>query len=173
MNKWRVCALALSVLAAVSLGLAQTSKRKPAADQAAKAHDAHVMVTPEQVRWGPAPPSLPPGAELAVLDGDPSKAGVPFTIRGRFPDGYKVPPHWHPTDEHVVVLEGALLMGLGEKLDEAVAHELVAGSYARMPKGVRHFAVAKGPTVIQVSGIGPFAINYVNPADDPRNNAHK
>lgn len=131
----------------------------------------HVMVTPDQLKWGPAPPALPPGAQMALLDGDPSKAGVPFSIRAKFPDGYKVPPHWHPTDENVTVLQGTLLMGQGEKFDPSKAHTLKVGSFTRMPKEVRHFAMAKGETVIQVHGVGPFEVTYVNASDDPRNKA--
>ena len=84
------------------------------------------------------------------------------------PDGYKIPPHWHPTDERIVVLQGTLGMGMGEKFDAGAGRELPAGSYAVMPAGARHFAWAKGETVIQVSAVGPFEITYVNPADDPR-----
>jgi Domain of unknown function (DUF4437) len=172
-KKYQLCVLVLATLAAVSLCFAQTGNQKRAGDQMGDAHKTHVMVTPGEVKWGPAPPSLPPGAQLAVLAGDPSKAGTPFTIRGKFPDGYKVPPHWHPTDENVVVIEGSLMMSLGEKFDQSTGHEMTAGSYALMPKGVRHFAWAKGETVIQVYGTGPFVINYVNPADDPSRGATK
>ena len=135
------------------------------------AQSAHTMVNADQTKWGPAPPALPPGAQMAVLDGDPSQAGVAFTIRAKFPNGYKVPPHWHPTDEHVTVLKGVFMVGLGEKFSEAGAHELREGGYAKMPKEVRHYAWAKGETTIQVHGIGPFEVTYVNPADDPRNKA--
>jgi hypothetical protein len=128
----------------------------------------HVMVLPDMVKWGPAPPSLPPGGQFAVLVGDPSKSGVAYVIRAKLPDGYKVPPHWHPTDENVTVLKGTLLVGKGEKFDPAATDALPAGSYMRMPKTMRHFAMAKGDTILQVHGIGPFEINYVNPADDPR-----
>ena len=128
----------------------------------------HVMLTPDAIQWGPAPPALPPGAQAAVLAGDPSKAGEPFTIRAKFPDGYKVPPHWHPTDEHVAVLQGTLLIGMGERFDVAAARELPVGGFAKMPKGVRHYAQARGETVIQVHGTGPFELTYVNAADDPR-----
>ena len=131
----------------------------------------HVMVTPDQVKWGPGPPALPPGAQMALLDGDPSKAGALFTIRAKMPDGYKVPPHWHPTDENVTVLQGTFMMGLGEKFDPAKAHAMKAGSFARMPKEARHFAMAKGETLIQVHAIGPFEVTYVNASDDPRNKA--
>jgi quercetin dioxygenase-like cupin family protein len=91
-----------------------------------------------------------------------------FTIRVKLPDGYKVPPHWHPSDENVTVLQGMLLVGRGEKFDPASAEELPAGAYMRMPRTMRHFALARGETILQVHGIGPFEIHYVNPADDPR-----
>jgi len=128
----------------------------------------HIMFTPSTVSWAAAPPSLPPGAQAAVLEGDPSKAG-PFTIRVKAPDGYRIAPHYHPADEHVTVLQGALMMGMGEKMDMAAARELTAGSFGLMPAGVRHFASMKGETILQLHGIGPWGITYVNPADDPRN----
>ena len=141
-------------------------------DRAGHADDAkHVIARPDSIKWGPPPPSLPPGCQVAVLAGDPSKPGVPFVLRAKMPDGYKVPPHWHPSDENLTVLQGTLLVGEGEKLDPAKAEELPAGSFVRMPKTMRHFAVAKGETVIQAHGVGPFEINYVNPADDPRRKA--
>src|SRR3954447_11497855 len=99
----------------------------------------HIMFTPSTVSWAAAPPSLPPGAQAAVLEGDPSKAG-PFTMRVKAPDGYRIAPHYHPADEHVTVLQGALMMGMGEKMDMAAARELTAGSFGMMPAGVRHFA---------------------------------
>lgn len=164
MKKHQLSLLILALLAATSLVIAQSGQ---------ESKGAHVMVTPDQVKWGPGPPSLPPGAQLAVLEGDPSKAGSPFAIRAKFPDGYRVPPHWHPMDERVLVLAGTLGVGLGEKFDPSAGHELPTGSYAVMPKEVRHFAWAKGETVIQVSGMGPFEVNYVNSADDPRKVANK
>lgn len=167
MRKYLPGLLVLALLAFVSKGLAQTGQDKPGGCGHAGPHAAHKMVTPDQVKWMPGPPSLPAGAQLAVLEGDPRAAG-PFTIRLKFPDGFKVPPHWHPSDERVVVLQGALGMGTGEKFDTAAGHELPAGSYALMPAGTRHFAWAKGETVIQVSSTGPFVINYVNASDDPR-----
>jgi hypothetical protein len=128
----------------------------------------HVVVRPAAIKWGPAPPSLPAGSQFAVLVGDPTKSGVPFVIRAKLPDGYKVPPHWHPSDENVTVLQGALMIGKGEKFDPSALEELPVGSFMRMPKTMRHFAQAKGETIIQVHGVGPFEINYVNSADDPR-----
>jgi quercetin dioxygenase-like cupin family protein len=131
-------------------------------------HASHVMITPDEAKWGPPPPGLPPGAEVAILEGDPSASG-PFTMRAKFPDGYRVPPHWHPAVEHVTVLEGKLLMGTGEQFAEGTMKPLAVGSFAMMPQGTRHFALAKGPTVIQIHGIGPWGITYVNSSDDPRN----
>jgi quercetin dioxygenase-like cupin family protein len=127
----------------------------------------HVKVRPDDIKWGPAPPGLPAGAQAAVLMGDPGKA-APYVIRAKLPDGYKVPPHWHPTDENVTVLKGTFLAGKGDKFNADAAESLPAGSFVCMPKGMRHFAIAKGETIIQVHGIGPFDITYVNPADDPR-----
>jgi len=166
MKKYQLCLVIVALVGAVSLCLAQTAQK--AKRHATQSHPAHVILTPDQIKWGPAPPALPPGAQLAVLEGDPSKAGLPFAVRIKFPDGYRVAPHWHPTDERVVVLQGSLGMGVGNKFDQSAGHELPTGSYASMPKGVRHYAWAIGETEIQVSAVGPFEVNYVNASDDPR-----
>ena len=129
-------------------------------------------VTPAQLQWVDAPPGLPPGAKVAILQGDPTKPG-PFTLRFRVPAGYKVPAHWHPTDENVTVLKGTLRVGKGEKFEPSTLQDLPAGSFMRMPKTMRHYAQAKGETILQLHGIGPFEIHYVNPGDDPRKKALK
>ncbi len=129
--------------------------------------DAHGMVTPDTVKWGAAPPSLPPGAQASVLSGDPSKTGV-FVIRLKFPDGYSVPPHSHPTDEHVLVVSGTLMAGMGDKRVESSMHALPPGGYVNMTKGTNHYVRAKGETVVHVTAMGPFEITYANPGDDPR-----
>jgi hypothetical protein len=151
---------------------AQTSASKPQAEkptaQGAAAAPKHVIVEPDAITWGPGPASLPPGAQMAVLDGDPSKAGVPFVIRAKLPDGYRVAPHFHPTAENVAVLSGSFLVGMGDTFTESSMTTLAAGGFAKMPKGMHHYAMSKGETVIQVHGVGPFAITYVNPSDDPR-----
>lgn len=134
--------------------------------QEAKKAD-HVMVTAKDVKWADAPPSLPKGAKLAVLEGDTSKPG-PFTMRLKLPDGYKVPPHWHPAVEHVTVLGGTFNLGVGEKFDTAKAKALPAGSFVVLPEKTPHFVSTKGETTIQVHGMGPWGLTYVNPADDPR-----
>ena len=102
-----------------------------------------------------------------MLEGDPAKAG-PFTLRLKMPDGYKFPPHYHPADEHVTVLQGTLVMGMGETFDHGAGRELAVGSFAMMPTGIRHFAWTKGETIVQLHGIGPWGLTYVNAADDPR-----
>ena len=104
---------------------------------------------------------------MAVVSGDPDKAGAPFVIRIKNPDGTKVPPHWHPTDENITVLTGTFVVGMGRNFDPASGQELSAGSYMVVPKQMPHFAIAKGDVLIQVHGIGPFRITWANPEDDP------
>ena len=111
-----------------------------------------------------------PGAQMAVLQGDPSVPGQLFTIRLRLPDGYVLPPHWHPTDENVTVIKGTFLVGLGDVFDrKATLPPLHRGDFISAPANANHFAQARGRTEVQVHAIGPFVINYVNPEDDPRN----
>jgi quercetin dioxygenase-like cupin family protein len=126
---------------------------------------AHVMLLPDAIQWGPFPAGGP-GAQLAVVFGDPGKTG-PFIIRIKTPDGFRIPPHWHPMDEHITVISGTLALGMGEKFAEKALQDLPAGSYARMPKKMPHFGQSRGETVVQVGGMGPFKVIYVNPADDP------
>ena len=127
----------------------------------------HVMVAPGDLKWGPGPPGLPPGAELAVLDGDPGKAGL-FSVRIKLPDGYMVQPHWHPADEHLTILSGNLMVGMGSKWDDSALHDMPAGTYGKMPRRTNHFVKTKGETTFQLTAMGPFEITYVNPKDDPR-----
>jgi len=127
----------------------------------------HIMVKPETVKWMDGPPSVPAGAKFAVIEGDPKVAGL-FTMRLWFPAGYKIPAHWHPADEHVTVISGTFLMGLGDKFNSEKLEALPVGSFAVMLTGTKHFAMTKEETVIQLHGMGPWGINYVNPADDPR-----
>jgi mannose-6-phosphate isomerase-like protein (cupin superfamily) len=134
-------------------------------------HPAHaataVVVTPDATAWGPAPALLPAGAKLAVLEGDPTKP-VPFTMRLSIPDGYRFPPHFHPADEHVTVISGKFEVGMGETFDESKLTTLPAGTFGFIPAGMRHFARAKGATVLQLHGTGPWKLTYVNPADQPK-----
>lgn len=173
MKKHQLSLLTLALAAATSLSMAQSGQEGTGRAAATGAQADHIMVTPDQLKWGPGPPSLPPGSQIALLEGDPSKAGSPYAVRAKLPDGYKIPPHWHPADEKIVVLQGTFGMGFGEKFDPAAGHELPAGSYVVAPKVTRHFVWAKGETLIQVSGMGPLVVNYVNPADDPRQASKK
>ena len=151
-----------------SLVLADEKEKGDQSNSKTPATAEHKMFAPGDVKWMDGPPSLPPGAKIAILEGDPAKPG-PFTIRLQAPDGYKIAAHTHPTDERVTVISGTFHMGMADKFDEAAGHEMVTGSFALMPAGTKHFAWATGETVVQVHGTGPFVINYVNPADDPRN----
>ena len=156
-------------LAVLNVAIAQTPKKAPpkAAPHAMAAKP--VMYMPGDISWAPSPAStgLPSGMQMSVLSGDPSKPGM-FTIRGKIPDGGKIAAHWHPTDEHITVLQGTFSAGMGDKLDTAALRDFPAGSYLVMPKRMNHFVVAKGETIIEVHAMGPFVLNYVNPADDPR-----
>ena len=124
-------------------------------------------VKPDALKWGAAPPAFPPGAQFAVIAGDPGKEG-PFVLRLKVPASYKVAPHTHPGDENVTVISGSFNIGMGDKLDTSKGEKVPVGGFMRVEKGMQHYAWFTEPTVIQVHGIGPSAINYVNPADDPR-----
>jgi hypothetical protein len=129
-------------------------------------HKSHVMFTPADVQWADIP-SLPAGAKLAVLEG-PLTEAVPFTFRIKFPANFKAPPHWHPAVERVTVLSGTLHLGVGDTFDQAKTKALPAGSISIMEPKMHHFAWTGEETVLQLSGMGPWGITYVNPADDPR-----
>lgn len=130
------------------------------------------LCLPGALQWRPGPASLPAGAQFAVLEGDPTKEG-PFTMRLRLPDGYRIPPHMHPAWERITVISGTFNLGVGEKFDAAITQEMVAGTFGYWPPGMKHFAWAKGETIVQLHGMGPWRLEYVNPADDPRNAAKK
>lgn len=135
------------------------------ADPADASHT--VLASPDRVEWKDAPPALRAGAKVAVLEGDPAEAG-PFTMRIKLPDRYRIPPHYHPVTEHVTVLQGTFRVGMGEKFDATAMKPLKVGGFAAMAPGVRHFAEAKGETILQLHGVGPWGLIYVDPADDPR-----
>jgi quercetin dioxygenase-like cupin family protein len=128
----------------------------------------HVMEPLKSAKWGPAPPFIPKGAQMEVLNGDPTGDAL-YTLRLKFPANYKIAAHSHPKDEHVTVLSGDLFMGMGDKLDMKAGKGLGLGGFALMPAGQNHFAFTKTPTVVLLHGIGPVEFKYVNPADDPRN----
>ena len=121
----------------------------------------------DAVKWGPAPPSLPPGAQAAVLLGSPAKEG-PFVLRLKFPAGFIIPPHRHSKDEFVTVISGKFAIASGEKVDRASLKPLPPASFVHLPAGMPHYASAEGETIVQINGIGPFDVIYVDPKDDPR-----
>ncbi|MFZ1008517.1 MAG: cupin domain-containing protein [Candidatus Sulfotelmatobacter sp.] len=133
------------------------------------AHPAYAQnaFTPDQVKFGPVPPFLPAGAQLAVLEGNPMAASGDFTIRLKMPDGYKVAPHTHPNRENVTVLSGTLKVGMGDQFDASKMMSFGAGSFAYLDPTMHHYAAASGETVIQIHGQSPVKFNYINPADDP------
>lgn len=131
----------------------------------------HVMAKPSEAQWGPAPPFVPAGAQLAVLSGDPTKP-VPYSVRLKFPANYAIPAHSHPTDENVVVVSGAVTFGAGDKLSKTAASNktLGVGGYMLVGSGMNHFAyTGASEATIVLYGTGPVDFKYVNPADDPRN----
>ncbi|MEY2483926.1 MAG: hypothetical protein QOK24_2454 [Verrucomicrobiota bacterium] len=163
----KITSVALLGAALALSSIAFALDEKPKAKEPAAASSEHVMFAPGDLKWADGPPALPAGAKIAVLQGDPGKAG-PFTVRLQFPAGFKVPPHTHPTAEHVTVISGTLGLGMGAKFDETAAHEMTAGGFAVMPAGMQHFAICKSECVVQIHAAGPFEVKYVNPADDPR-----
>jgi hypothetical protein len=151
--------IALCLILLVPFVAAGAADDKPA--------DHGIFNEPDKLQWQAGPPSLAPGAKVVVLEGDPTKEGV-FTMRLRFPDGFEIKPHWHPAVEHVTVLSGALNLGMGDAFDKTKTKAVPAGGFAFMPPKMHHFAWAKGDTIIQLHGIGPWQVNYLDPADDPR-----
>jgi quercetin dioxygenase-like cupin family protein len=138
-----------------------------ASDNHAKQMDAEFF-SPKEIKWQAGPASLPPGAKMAVLEGDPSKEG-PFVMRVLLPDGYSIPPHTHPKTEHVTVISGTFNIAMGDKLDKQSGRKMPAGTFGYWPAGMKHFVWAEGETVVQLHGMGPWSIKYLNEADDPRN----
>jgi mannose-6-phosphate isomerase-like protein (cupin superfamily) len=149
--------------AAAALSLAASLAGAPPAG-AAEHH--HTVVPADEVKWGPAPPSLPPGAQAAALLGSPAREG-PFVLRLKFPAGFVVPPHRHSKDEFVTVISGRFAVAPGERLDRE-AQALPAGSFVHLPAGMPHYAFTPEETVVQINGMGPFDVKYVDLRDDPR-----
>jgi quercetin dioxygenase-like cupin family protein len=131
------------------------------------AQDAHKIVSAQEIKWGAAPPSIPPGAQAATLYGDPSKDGM-FALRLKLPKGYHVPPHTHPKPEVVTVISGTFRLGMGKTADQSRAQALPAGSFFALSPGMEHYAYTDEETVVQINSTGPWGVNYVNPKDDPR-----
>jgi quercetin dioxygenase-like cupin family protein len=153
-TRWPTLMIAVALAGGASTALAESM-------------DGHTIVAPQEIKWAPAPAVLPPGAEVAVLFGDPSKEGL-FAMRLKLPEGYSVPPHMHPVDEVVTVISGSFGLGMGKTADQSKAEALPAGSFFALPPGEPHYVFIDEETVIQISTVGPWGLTYVNPADDPR-----
>jgi len=148
--------VALPVLALLAFSLAF----------AVRAADMPLPLQAAEMKWGPAPPVLPAGAQMVVLAGDPGSKGL-ITLRLKLPPNYVISPHWHPTDEHITVISGSLALGMRDTLDRPSSKMLKAGGYGVAPANMHHFAWTKTGAIVQVNLMGPFAITYVNAADDP------
>jgi len=153
--------LGLTVVGAFLIGATVARSQAPSPMGATE----HKAMAPTEIQWGDPPPVFVKSARFAVLYGDPTKPGV-YIVRLKMPSGYKVMPHWHPTDENVTVISGSFAVGMGDQFD-AKAKALPAGSFYSMPARMHHYAFARGETVVEVAGMGPFVLTYVNPADDP------
>lgn len=156
--------LALALVIAIPV-FAVAQDAAPPASAPASAHVAH---TPPDIKWGAPPPGIPTAAQAAVLQGNPGEAGM-YTVRLKLPANAKVMPHFHPTDENITVISGQFSVGMGDAFDPKAMKMMPQGSFIVMPATMHHYAMAKTACVVQIHGMGPFAITYVNPADDPRN----
>ena len=125
-----------------------------------------VMLNVNDMKWGAAPPVLPKGAKIAVLNGDPFKPG-PYTLRLAAPANYRIAPHWHSQTENLTILSGTLYLGMGDQMSAETARAVKTGGYHYLPAKMHHYAFTKAPTVIQIQGEGPFDINYLDPKDNP------
>lgn len=165
-------AIALLLASAVLVG-AQTAKKstetKSSSTKKAAPAEAKHAYTPGDVQWGPVPPFVPAGAQLAVIEGNPMGSTGDYTVRLKAPDGYIIAPHFHPKRENVTVISGTLKFGMGDKFDEASMKPFSAGSFAYMDPSMHHYVKAQGETIVQIHGMAPLAFTYVNKSDDPRN----
>lgn len=130
------------------------------------AHNEHIMLEADKLVWKDNP-TLPPGARIAIVEGNPREAGL-FAFRLKFPSGYRIPPHEHPVTGHVTVLSGTFHIAVGNRFDANTGDAVPAGGYSLMPANTQHYAWVDGETIIQIHGLGPWGIKYVNVADDPR-----
>jgi len=151
--RMRTVCVELIGIAAVATAVYSQEKKEGA--------EAHKIVHFGDLKWTP----IMKGCDLAPVSGDSNAEGAPFVLRIRCADGIKLPAHWHPTDEHLTVLKGTFLVGMGESFDEAKLQTMNVGNFLTMPKEMRHFGLCKGETIVQVHGAGPFKVNWVNPSE--------
>ena len=161
MNKIIISFSVVTVAAAAALLFAAEQASPTAAPE-------HKVMTPADLKWVDAPPGVPAGAKMAALNGDATQAGA-FTVRLKSRAGYKIMPHTHPSAERLTCISGTMQIGMGEKFDESTMQKMGPGSYLVLPTGMAHYAKTTSDCIVQIDSEGPFQINYVNPADDPRN----
>lgn len=157
-TRFRITTTTLSLIL-FAFGAVATAQEDAATDE--------FIYTPDAIEWLDGPGSIEPGAQFAVLEGNPGEPGV-FTLRLKLPDGYAIAPHWHPVQERVTVISGTLLLGHGEALNRETTDRFEVDSYVSLPPEMVHYAIVEGETVLQLTSVGPWELNYVNPEDDPR-----
>ena len=157
MRKIRLGSVCVALIGIAAVATAAYSQEKK------EGAEAHKIVHFGDLKWTP----IMKGCDLAPVSGDSNAEGAPFVLRIRCADGIKLPAHWHPTDEHLTVLKGTFLVGMGESFDEAKLQTMNVGNFLTMPKEMRHFGLCKGETIVQVHGAGPFKVNWVNPSEVP------
>jgi quercetin dioxygenase-like cupin family protein len=123
--------------------------------------------TPDTIQWGPPPPFIAPGAQVAVIEGNPGASTGDYTVRVKMPDGYRIAPHWHPLRENVTVISGTFKVGMGDTFDRDKMATFPAGSFAYLDPDMHHYAMASGEVIIQIHGVAPMQFNYIHPEDDP------
>ena len=159
-------------IGSAALGIGMPAAQRAKSMKMPRSHqpgeDAFRAIRPEEVAWKSFP-AFPPAARLAVIVGNPSEPG-PYTIRVKLPMGIKMMPHLHPEDRVYTVISGIFYIGLGGDFDETELMAYSPGSTIVLPGGQSHFHFAKsGEYITQVTAIGPLGLQYVDPADDPRN----
>ncbi len=155
MRKIRMGTVCVALIGIAAMATAVYSQEKK------EGAEAHKIVHFGDLKWTP----IIKGCDLAPVSGDSNAEGAPFVLRIRCADGIRLPAHWHPTDEHLTVLKGTFLVGMGESFDEAKLQAMNFGNFLTMPKEMRHFGLCKGETIVQVHGAGPFKVNWVNPSE--------
>ena len=131
------------------------------------AENGHSVVAPDEVEWQEGPDFIEPGAELALLAGDPAEGA--FTARLRLPAGYDIHSHYHTGNKYLTVISGALHIGFGDELDKSQGMKVSAGSFVKVPPNHNHYEWFEEETVLQVHVVDPFEVIYVDPQRDPRN----
>jgi hypothetical protein len=159
--KRNLCWLVLALLAGI---MWSTTRSHTARAMAATEKNA---ITPDAIPYGPPPPFVAPGAQLAVIEGNPLAPSGDYTVRLKMPAGYRIAPHWHPKRENVTVISGTFKVGMGDQFDESSMMTFPAGSFAYLDPDMHHYAMAVGEVVVQIHGASPVQFNYVNSGDDP------